>query len=176
MSLADPASCPPCPAQQLLQAISLLLQSFAPTRAGQRRLLLVSESISSARKVLLVGRWLAEGSNAIQDQLHESTKGIIVRDVNGLALDKVDGGEKREKTSEDEEEDEVSAEESQRQAVGVWKAWWQDSVGSLSEYLAIGAETCDLLAFCAGSGLLWRAVGGKLASRQRRGLERVAVL
>jgi hypothetical protein len=124
-----------------------------------------------------VGRWLVEGSNAIQDQLAQSTKGVIVRDVNGNALDKIDPESEEESGgSSSEEEIETSAEDGQREAVSIWKQALQDGVGSLSEYLGIGAETCDLLAFFGGSGMLWRVVGGKLASRQRRGLERVAVL
>jgi hypothetical protein len=127
---------------------------------------LVSESISSFRKIVLVGRWLVEASSAVQDQLHESTKGIIVRDVNGLPLDRV----------ESEDEKEKSAEESQKSTVSDWRQSIEDTIGQMSDYLSISAETCDLLAFFGGSGMLWRVMGEKLAARQRRGLERVAML
>lgn len=161
---------------QLLQSLTLLLYSYAPTRARKRQMHLVSESISSFRKFVLVGRWLVECSNAVQEQLHESTKGIIVRDVNGLALEKVDSGDDGEGvSSSDEKEIQQSAEESQRDAVGAWRQSMQDGVGTMSEYLGIGAETCDLMAFFGGSGMLWRVMGEKLAARQRRGLERVAL-
>lgn len=119
---------------------------------------LLSESISNIRKLMLVARWLIEGSNAIQEQLDESTKGIIVRDVNGLALDKVElnnDDEKKEPTLEEKEEKAISAEQSQKQAVSAWKQSIQDSMGSLSDYLGIGAESCDLMAFFGGSGMLW---------------------
>lgn len=137
---------------------------------------MLTESISTTRKFLLVGRWLIEGSNAIQDQLGQSTQGVNVRDVNGNVIDKVDPEKEKDDGTSSEEEVETSAEDSQEEAVSAWKNALQDSVGSISEYLGIGGETCDLLAFFGGSGMLWRVVGGKLASRQRRGLERVAVL
>jgi hypothetical protein len=159
----------------LLQSLTLLLYSYAPNRARRRQVHLVSESISSFRKFVLVGRWLVECSNALQDQLHESTKGIIIRDVNGLALDKVDSEDENDTASSDEKEAQQSAEESQQDAVGAWRQSMQNGVGSMSEYLGIGAETCDLMAFFGGSGMLWRVMGEKLAARQRRGLERVAL-
>ncbi|UZJ54123.1 hypothetical protein CBS101457_003443 [Exobasidium rhododendri] len=161
---------------RLMQSISLLLYTTSTKKARKKQLQLLTESISTTLKFLLVGRWLMEGSNAIQDQLQQSTKGIIVRDVNGQELDKVEiVGEKQERSSS-ENEDAVSPEESQRQAVSAWKQMLQDGIGSLSEYLGIGADTCGLLAFFGGSGMLWNVVGGKMGIRKRRGLERVAVL
>lgn len=118
---------------------------------------LFSESISSFRKFLLVARYLIEGNKVVQEQLSQHI------------------ADREKGESEETHSNHSNPETSHDEAVDSWRQAWQRRVESVSEYFSIGADTCDLLAFIGGSSMLWGVLGGKVARRQRRGLERLAL-
>lgn len=171
---------------QLLQSTSLLVHSlltapphrvsyfsplvlvFAFPRAARRltlrRIHLASESIANLRRLLLLGRWLSEVVQAMNEAL-----------PSGQVTIKSDKEEEEKEREEEEEEDE--AEKDQAEGVSSWKQKWRRRLEAGGEYLALLGEACDVAAFLGGSSILWRVAGGKVAStRQRRGLERIGVL
>lgn len=55
-----------------------------------------------------------------------------------------------------------------------WHKLWRERIGTISEYLTMFGDGCEVVALLGGSSVLWRIIGGRLAARQRHGLERMA--
>lgn len=116
-----------------------------------------------------MGRWTAEGGEALREMW--LAKGA----------DSEKGSSDSDESDQEEQGDEVQGSEKasdamHRSALQTWQKAWERRVGIMAEYLTMAGEGCEVAALLGGSSVLWRVLGGKLAARQRRGLERVALL
>lgn len=150
---------------QLAQAIALFAYSLAPVR--RKQLHIASESVANARRVLVIGKWINEGGEAVQQVFNKNSQDDADDDDSSSECSSQNSEKKQESRLSHEVHDFAQSSLSRS---------WRRRLGSLSEYLLIGGEACELTALLGGSSVLWRVLGGKLAARQRKGLERIALV
>lgn len=155
---------------QLAQAIALLVFSLAPVRRKEMHIL--SEGVANARRMLVVGKWVNEGGARVE----QAVNAVSQDDESDDASDDSSSFEGLEADRQKADEELRLSHEVHDFAQSSWSRAWRERVESASEYLMLAAEACELTALLGGSSVLWRVLGGKLAARQRKGLERIALI
>ncbi|PWN31295.1 uncharacterized protein FA14DRAFT_193106 [Meira miltonrushii] len=178
---------------QFAQSLSLLCYSMAPIR--RKQLHIASESFANARRIFILGRWLNDGaetlreswaatSNKSKDDGPDSSSSDTSSDEQegNLELESIRFGGTEEDVLGNAQKQIGESINSpsgnnariQSSAAKQWQKQWRKRVGLISEYLTMLGDGCEVVALLGGSSVLWRIIGGRLAARQRHGLERIA--
>lgn len=146
--------------------MTLLIYALAPVlHSKQRRHAhIASEGLANIRRLIVLGRWSAEGAEALRQALSEKASDNVV-DHDETSGDDSDGSALNSQNSSS----------SKGRITNLCKNVF-DRCAPAAEYLAMIGDGCEIVSLLGGSGILWRVLGGKLAARQRKGLERVALL
>lgn len=164
---------------------------MAPVR--RKQLHIASESFANARRIFILGRWLNDGVETIRESWSVNSEGKKDDDDSSVTSDddEQEGDLELEPIRFGGTEEDVlgnaqnqigdtikpfSNRQSQIQssAIKQWQKQWRTRIGSISEYLTMLGDGCEVVALLGGSSILWRIIGGRLAARQRHGLERIA--
>lgn len=184
-----------------LLAYGVASPSIVPS-SYRKRIHIASESIANARRFLILGRWATEVIEVARggprqdegesgdtidniDEIDIADKTQAARSASVVVSGTAGHSEQHIKLAQDEAEmaGAGAASEHRADVENHGKAGGPTSrrrrfryIGPAAEALAMAAEGCEVGALIGGSGMIWRILGGKLAARQRRGLERVALL
>lgn len=162
---------------------------MAPLRRSQ--LHIASESFANARRMLILGRWLNNGAEIVtsswaassgkdKDEEADSSSSVTSGDEQegDLELESIRfGGTEEDILGNTQKQVDMTSGNHARiqtSAVKQWKKQWRERIGLISDNLTMLGDGCEVVALLGGSSVLWRIIGGRLAARQRHGLERIA--
>lgn len=169
---------------------------MAPIR--RKQLHIASESFANARRIFILGRWLNEGAETIRASWYSTSGKDRERDSDDLSSsddehDEQEGELELESIQFGGTEDDVlgnaqtQADHTTRSSFSYhrhglirspstkqYRRQWRERLELISEYLTMFGDGCEVVALLGGSSVLWRIIGGRLAARQRHGLERIA--